>query len=113
MYSEDLGAFSAVLVDAPCTGLGTIRRHPEIRWRCLKSDPAAMGIRQLSILRAASVHVEAGGALIYAVCSPVSEEGPDVVAQLDGWKVVDSWASAPPAGDEDAHQAFVLRREED
>ena len=110
--APDLGTFDAVLVDAPCTGLGTIRRHPEIRWRRLPSDPAAMGIRQRSILEGACAHVGKGGALRYAVCSPEPEEGPDVVAQLDGWKVVDSWASTPPEGDEDAHQAFVLRREE-
>ncbi len=111
--ASDLGSFDAVLVDAPCTGLGTVRRHPEIRWRRLPSDPAAMGIRQQAILRAAAVHVGPGGALVYAVCSPEPEEGSGVVAQLKGWHVVDSWSSVPPAGDEDAHQAFVLRREEE
>lgn len=111
--SPDIGQFSTVLVDAPCTGLGTVRRHPEIRWRCMKSDPAAMGIRQAGILQAASTHVEPGGVLIYAVCSPEPEEGPDVVARLEGWKVIDRWASVPPAGDEDAHQVFALRREDD
>jgi len=109
---SSLGRFDTVLVDAPCTGLGIVRRHPEIRWRRLPSDPAAMGIRQRAILREAAGHVEDGGALIYAVCSPEPEEGPEVVAGLDGWKVVASWASTPPTGDEDAHQAFVLRREE-
>ena len=111
--SPDIGQFSTVLVDAPCTGLGTVRRHPEIRWRCMKSDPAAMGIRQAGILQAASAHVEPGGVLIYAVCSPEPEEGPDVVARLEGWKVIDRWASVPPAGDEDAPQVFALRREDD
>ena len=71
-----------------------------------------MGIRQVAILSAAAAHVEPGGVLIYAVCSPEPEEGPGVVAGLDGWTVFDRWASAPPAGDEDAHQVFALRREE-
>lgn len=111
--AKEIGLFDVVLVDAPCTGLGTIRRHPEIRWRCMPSDPAAMGIRQRGILGAAAEHVQPGGALVYAVCSPEKEEGEDVIAQLAGWHMVDSWASRPPVGDEDAHQAFVLRRIEE
>lgn len=102
--------FDAVLVDAPCTGLGTVRRHPEIRWLRLPSDPAAMALRQLPILRAAATHVAPGGALIYAVCSPMPEEGPGVVSELTGWAVERAWSSVPPTGDEDAFQAFVLRQ---
>ncbi len=102
--------FDAVLVDAPCTALGTVRRHPEIRWRRRPGDPAAMAPRQLAILRAAAEHVADGGRLVYAVCSPEPEEGEGVVSRLAGWRVVDAWASAPPAGDEDAFQAFVLER---
>ncbi len=108
-----LASYGAVLVDAPCTGLGTIRRHPEIRWRRSAVDPAAMGIRQVAILRAAAEHVEPGGCLVYAVCTPAPEEGSQVVERLDGWSVVDKWCSVPPVGDEDAHQAFVLRRTEE
>jgi len=108
----DLARFPLVLVDAPCTGLGTIRRHPEIRWRRAPSDPAAMAVRQRQILQAAAAHVAPGGALVYAVCSPLPEEGEGVIAGLRGWSVERAWASAPPAGDEDAFQAFVLRAEE-
>ncbi len=106
----DLGTFDAVLVDAPCSGLGIIRRHPEIRWLRLPSDPAAMALRQLPLLEAASQHVAPGGALIYAVCSPMPEEGRGVVEALQGWAVERVWSSVPPEGDEDAFQAFVLRR---
>ena len=105
-----LGRFAAVLVDAPCTGLGVVRRHPEIRWRRRASDLGAMALRQSQILAAAAEHVDADGVLAYSVCSPLPEEGPAVVDQLAGWTVVDQWASAPPAGDEDGFQAFVLRR---
>ena len=102
--------FAGVLVDAPCSALGIVRRHPEIRWRRLSSDPAAMSIRQRRILRAAAQHVAPGGALVYSVCSPFPEEGRDVVSGLDGFKVERAWSTAPPVGDEDAFQAFVLRR---
>jgi len=106
-------AFDAVLVDAPCTGLGTIRRHPEIRWRRLPSDPAAMGIRQRALLHAASSAVAPGGVLVYAVCSLEPEEGIAVASALPGWSIVSTFATRPPAGDEDGHQAFVLRRLDD
>ena len=103
------GVFDCVLVDAPCTGLGTIRRHPEIRWRRLASDPAAMAIRQRQILKAAAAHVGPQGALVYSVCSPMKEEGEDVISALDGWHVAGRWSCAPPSGDEDAFQVFTLR----
>ncbi|MFT5682089.1 MAG: 16S rRNA (cytosine967-C5)-methyltransferase [Myxococcota bacterium] len=106
----DLGTFDTVLVDAPCTGLGVIRRHPEIRWRRLKSDPAAMAFRQRRILKAAAEHVAPDGQLIYAVCSPMSAEGEAVAGSLAGFTITGGWASRPPAGDEDAFQAFVLTR---
>jgi 16S rRNA (cytosine967-C5)-methyltransferase len=106
----DGGEFDVVLVDAPCTSLGTARRHPEVRWRALPSDPAAMAVVQEAVLRAAAVHVRPGGALVYAVCSPFDEEGAQVVARLDGWIVETSFQSVPPIDDEDAHQGFVLRR---
>lgn len=107
---DGLGSFDTVLVDAPCTGLGVIRRHPEIRWRRLASDPAAMAFRQRRILRAASEHVAEDGCLVYAVCSPTAEEGEGVAAGLDGFEITKRWGSCPPAGDEDSFQAFVLRR---
>lgn len=105
-----LRGFDVVLVDAPCTGLGTVRRHPEIKWRRMPTDPAAMALRQGPILAAAAHHVAPGGVLVYAVCSPMPEEGAPVVASLAGWRVRDRLATFPPAGDEDAFQAFVLER---
>ena len=105
-----LGTYAGVLVDAPCSALGIVRRHPEIRWRRLASDPPAMAIRQRQILANASQHVAPGGVVVYAVCSPLPEEGEQVAASLSGFQVETAWSSAPPAGDEDAFQAFVLRR---
>lgn len=108
---DGLGAFDVVLVDAPCTSLGTVRRHPEIRWRVLESDPLAMAVLQERILRAAATHVRPGGALVYAVCSPLEEEGEGVARRLEGWSITERFATVPPTGDEDAHQAFVLRQQ--
>jgi 16S rRNA (cytosine967-C5)-methyltransferase len=106
----ELGTFDTVLVDAPCTGLGVIRRHPEIRWRRLQSDPAAMAFRQRQILQAAAAHVGPDGRLVYAVCSPMTAEGEAVAGGLADFHITARWASRPPAGDEDAFQAFVLTR---
>jgi 16S rRNA (cytosine967-C5)-methyltransferase len=71
--------FDRVLVDAPCSGLGTIRRDPDIRWRRQESDLAALAADQADLLdRAASV-VRAGGRLVYATCSSEPEENEAVV----------------------------------
>ena len=71
--------FDRVLVDAPCSGLGTIRRDPDIRWRRHEGDLARLAADQLALLdRAASV-VRAGGRLIYATCSSEPEENEAVV----------------------------------
>jgi len=55
--------------------------------------------------------VRPGGTLVYAVCSPLEEEGEGVARRGAGWSIAERFATVPPIGDEDAHQAFVLRRE--
>ena len=64
----------AVLIDVPCTGTGTFRRHPDARWRLKASDLAVMPAIQRSILRAAAETVRPGGLLIYSTCSLEPEE---------------------------------------
>lgn len=64
----------AVLVDVPCTGTGTFRRHPDARWRLKASDLAVMPAIQRSIIRAAAEAVRPGGLLIYSTCSLEPEE---------------------------------------
>ncbi len=64
----------AVLVDVPCTGTGTFRRHPDARWRLKASDLAVMPAIQRSILRAAADAVKPGGLLVYSTCSLEPEE---------------------------------------
>ncbi len=109
---EDLGEYDVVLVDAPCTGLGTVRRHPEIKWRRLRTDPAAMALRQRRILANAAKRVRPGGLLVYAVCSTEPEEGRAVAESLAGWRVAHSWTRTPPTGDEDGFQCFGLIRDD-
>ncbi|MEM8608164.1 MAG: transcription antitermination factor NusB [Myxococcota bacterium] len=78
---EVSGTFDRVLIDAPCTGLGTLRRRPEILLRADPALPAQMGETQLRILERAAARVRPGGTLVYAVCSPLPEEGFDVVSR--------------------------------
>ena len=82
------GVFDRVLLDAPCTGLGTLRRRPEIRYRIEESSPAALGELQRSLLDAALDLVRPGGRLVYSVCTVFEEETVAVVA--------DRGAAPPP-----------------
>jgi 16S rRNA (cytosine967-C5)-methyltransferase len=68
-----------VLVDAPCTSLGVLRRNPEVKWRRQAADVAAAAQRQRSILAAAATLVKRGGRLVYATCSLEPEENDTVV----------------------------------
>jgi len=68
-----------VLLDAPCTGLGTIGRHPEARWRKTPEDGARLAVAQAALLRAAADRTAPGGRLVYSVCSIDPREGRDVV----------------------------------
>jgi 16S rRNA (cytosine967-C5)-methyltransferase len=68
-----------VLLDAPCTGLGTLREHPEIKWRLKPTDPARMAAIQSRMLEHAAALVRSGGAIVYSVCSIAPEEGENVV----------------------------------
>jgi 16S rRNA (cytosine967-C5)-methyltransferase len=78
-FPEALGEFDAVIVDAPCSGLGTLRRHPELRYRRAEKDLAELTALQRKILQQAQARVAPGGLLIYAVCSLDPEEGQDQV----------------------------------
>jgi len=72
--------FDLVLVDAPCSGLGTLRRDPDIRWRRREEDLPALAAAQRQMLRHAADAVAPGGRLIYATCSSEPEENEEVVA---------------------------------
>ena len=74
--------FEAVLLDAPCTATGTIRRHPDIMWIKTAADIATMAALQQLLLARAATFVAPGGRLVYAVCSLEPEEGPEVVGRF-------------------------------
>ena len=74
--------FNRILVDAPCSGLGTIRRDPDIRWRRQEDDLPALAARQLELLRRAADVLAAGGRLVYATCSSEPEENEAVVERF-------------------------------
>ena len=78
--------FDAILVDAPCSGLGTLRRHPEVRWRRGPEDVARLATLQREILDGVAPLVRPGGTLVYAVCTLLREENEDVIrAFLAAW----------------------------
>lgn len=84
----------AVLIDVPCTGTGTFRRHPDARWRLKVSDLAVMAALQRSILRGAASAVKQGGLLVYSTCSLEPEENDSQVESF----LTDNpdWSLEPP-----------------
>jgi 16S rRNA (cytosine967-C5)-methyltransferase len=75
----DVPQADAVLLDAPCSGLGILGRHPEARWRKSVDDPPRLAALQSELLAAAAARVAPGGRLVYSVCSTDPREGRDVV----------------------------------
>jgi 16S rRNA (cytosine967-C5)-methyltransferase len=75
-------AFDRVLLDAPCSGLGTLRRNPEIRWRIVPPELERSMSLQKRLLRKAADCVKPGGLLAYSVCTVTPEENESVVADL-------------------------------
>jgi 16S rRNA (cytosine967-C5)-methyltransferase len=76
------GAFQSVLLDAPCSGLGTLARHPDVRWRARAHEIEVHAARQREFLGALAPLVAPGGLLVYAVCSLEPEEGQALVEQF-------------------------------
>jgi 16S rRNA (cytosine967-C5)-methyltransferase len=77
------GKIDRVLVDAPCSGLGTLRRSPDLKWRQSPESVAAQAQLQLAILNSAARLLKPGGRLVYATCSPLPEED-EAIAQAFG-----------------------------
>ncbi len=75
-------SFELVLLDAPCSGLGTLQRHPEIKWKGGAGQIAELSGLQRELIERASDQVGPGGTLTYAVCSTEPEEGEEVVASF-------------------------------
>ncbi|MFC5138717.1 RsmB/NOP family class I SAM-dependent RNA methyltransferase [Actinomycetospora rhizophila] len=95
-------AYDRVLVDAPCTGLGALRRRPEARWRRQPEDVAELTELQRSLLRAALERTRPGGVVTYATCSPHPEETTAVVTAVaaeTGAELLDTPALLPEVPD--------------
>lgn len=71
--------FDGVLADVPCSGLGTLRRNPEIKWRFRPDEFQALQKRQIRILESVAENVRIGGRLLYSTCSTEPEENEQVV----------------------------------
>jgi 16S rRNA (cytosine967-C5)-methyltransferase len=91
--------FDLVLVDAPCSGLGTLRRDPDIRWRRLETDLPVLAARELTMLQHAADAVAPGGRLIYTTCSSEPDENDGVadafLATTPAFAPVDARIAAP------------------
>jgi len=73
------GKIDRVLVDAPCSGLGTLRRNPDLKWRQSPRSVEEMKAKQAAILRSAANLLKPGGRLVYATCSLLAEENEDII----------------------------------
>lgn len=89
--------FDCVLVDAPCSGLGALRRDPDIRWRRTPDELTALAATQFAMLCRAAETVRPGGRLVYATCSSEAEENEEVVDRFRH-SYPDYELTAPPAG---------------
>jgi 16S rRNA (cytosine967-C5)-methyltransferase len=76
-------SFDKVLVDAPCSGTGTLRANPEIRWRLKAADFASFALQQKRILSRAVEVLKPSGRLVYSTCSVEPQENEEVIEQLD------------------------------
>lgn len=74
--------FDRILIDAPCSGIGVVGRHPEARWRKRPEDGERLALTQRALLEALAPHVYEGGAVVYAVCSSDPRETTDVVERF-------------------------------
>jgi len=75
-------SYDRILLDAPCTGLGVLRRHPEAKWRRQPGDAVALAELQGQMLDALAPRVKPGGVLVYSVCTFTDEEGPGQLARF-------------------------------
>jgi 16S rRNA (cytosine967-C5)-methyltransferase len=101
-------SYDLIVLDAPCTGLGVLRRHPDAKWRLTAADVPRLAALQCRLLDAVVPRLGPGGALIYSVCTFTVAEGPAQVAALverTGLRLVEERRTWPPGAD-----AFYIAR---
>lgn len=91
-------AFDVVFIDAPCSGLGTLRRHPEIRWRLNPEKIDEFAKTGLALLKSVSTHVTPGGSIVFSTCTITRAENIDVVKAFLASDEGASFALAPIGG---------------
>jgi len=77
--AQNARCYDAILIDAPCSAVGTMRRHPEVRWRISPDSMKKLAAQQRELLSLAVKLVRPGGRIVYATCSPLKEENEDVI----------------------------------
>ncbi len=106
--------FDRILVDAPCSGTGTLARNPEIKWRLQPTDLEDLGTRQTEILRHSLDALAPGGTLVYATCSLEPEENEEVVRaalhEREGWTASAALSTVPGRDPGAGFQAWLIRR---
>lgn len=121
-WVDDGNGFDCVLVDAPCSGLGTLRQHPEVRWRRTASDVVALAELQRQLLTRLAARVRPGGTLVYSTCTLTSEENDEVLrallAESPQFVVEDPRAELPASarglvGDDHILRTFPHRQAQD
>jgi 16S rRNA (cytosine967-C5)-methyltransferase len=96
--------YDLVVLDAPCSGLGVLRRHPDAKWRLVPDDVPRLAALQAKLLAAVIPRLAPGGTLVYSVCTFTRAEGPDQIART-GLRLVDERRTWPPDAD-----AFYIAR---
>jgi 16S rRNA (cytosine967-C5)-methyltransferase len=103
--------FDRILVDAPCSGTGTLGRNPEIKWRIQPGDLMALHVLQVALLKNALAHLAPGGKLVYSTCSLEREENEDVVAEALGGRPFQAHRRIPGRDAGDGFFAAVIPSE--
>jgi 16S rRNA (cytosine967-C5)-methyltransferase len=102
--------FDRILVDAPCSGTGTLGRNPEAKWRLQPSDLADLQVRQIALLRNARAALAPGGLLVYSTCSLEPEENQEVVAAaVPAASIADTMERLPGRDAGDGFFAAVIK----
>ena len=111
-------SFDGALIDAPCSGTGTMRRHPEIRWRLTPKTVTTLAQQGLAMLSSASSHIKKGGFIVYSTCSALHEENECVLENFlasengKGFSVIEPpFCSSLSPGSPDVHFATKLVRQ--
>ena len=89
--------FDRILIDAPCSGTGTLGRNPEIKWRLKPSDLIDLHAKQVALVRQALEHLCPGGRLVYSTCSLEKEENEEVIQAIPGaWQTTERLPGLSP-----------------